>query len=139
MGIAKIRSLASLAAAMLIASCMQHQTTSTRPSMSARTVTFHNRGRDRIQVYLIGANEEWLLGRLEPLETVHLKLPESSSVAGEPVVLAVIPGWSRSPAPRRDRRAMISVAERSSNLPGEEWTFVNGQVQALRLHDVEQE
>ena len=129
MGITKIRRIASLAAGILIASCMQHQIAPPAERISAGTITFHNQGRDRIQVYLIGQKEDWLLGRLEPMETARLRLPESSSAnAGEAVVLAVLPGWSRSLRPRGDRLATLSIAESGSNLPGEEWIFVNGQL-----------
>ena len=133
MGIAKTRSIASLAAGILIASCMQHQMAPPGQPISAGTIIFHNQSRDRIQVYLIGEKEDWLLGRLEPLETAHLRLPESSSAAAEEaVVLAVLPGWSRNLAPRGDRRATLSITEHTNNLPGEEWIFVNGQLQGPR-------
>ena len=130
MSIAKIiRSFLSLAAAFLIASCMQHQVAPAAAPISAGTITFHNHGRDRIQVYLIGEKEDWLLGRLEPMETAHLRLPESISEEGrEAVVLAVVPGWARNLAPRNDRRATLSITEISNNLRGEEWVFVNGQL-----------
>jgi len=128
MGISMIRSIALLAAGILVASCM-HQMAPPEQRISAGTITFHNQGRDRIQVYLIGDKEDWLLGRLESLETAHLRLPESVSAAADgSVVLAVLPGWSRVLAPRVDRRAVLSMRERGGDLPGEEWSFVNGQL-----------
>ena len=133
MGIAKIRSIATLAAGILMASCMQHQMALEGQRISAGTITFHNQSRDRVQVYLIAEKTDWLLGRLESLETAHLRLPESSSAAGEgTVVLAVLPGWSRSLAPRGDRRATLSLKEFIDDLPGQEWIFVNGQLQGPR-------
>src|SRR5699024_2849156 len=103
------------------------------PQTQGGTITFRNSGRDRIQVYLIGERENWLLGRLEPLQTARLRLPESSFVVtGEAVVLAVLPGWSRSLEPRADHRATMSIAERGTELAGEEWLFVNGQLQGPR-------
>ena len=129
MGAAKFRNLFILAAGILLASCRQQQNVSPAPRPSIRTITFHNNGRDRIQVYLIGQKEDWLLGRLEPFQTTTLRLPESSLTDGEEaVVLAVLPGWSRTLAPRTDQRAARSIAERGSFLPGEEWVFVNGQL-----------
>src|SRR5437763_11833853 len=129
MGILHVRRTAALAAVILIASCAQHQPPSLQTSTPVRTITFHNNGRDRIQVYLVGEKENWLLGRLEPMESVRLRLPESmSEETPEAVVLAVLPGWSRNLAPSRDRRAALSITEVSDNLPGEEWTFVNGQL-----------
>ena len=130
MGIAKIRRLVALAAGILMTSCAPHQMPLQGERLFTGTITFRNQGPDRIQVYLIGEKADWLLGRLEPLETAHLRLPESSYATGEEsVVLAVLPGWSRSLAPRGDRRAALSLKEYTRNLPGEEWHFVNGQLQ----------
>jgi hypothetical protein len=129
MGILHIRHTAALAAVILIASCAQHQPSSPQPSTPARTITFHNHGRDRIQVYLVGEKENWLLGRLEPMESARLRLPESvSDQTREAMVLAVLPGWSRNLAPSRDRHAALSMTEVGMNLPDEEWSFVNDQV-----------
>jgi hypothetical protein len=50
-------------------------------------------------------------------------------VIPQSVVLAVIPDWSRNLQPRRDRRAVLSIKERTYNLPGEEWIFVDGLLQ----------
>ena len=111
MGIARIR-IITLAATLLIASCVQHQVAPEGPLESDAAVVFHNQGHDRIQVYLVGQRESWLLGRLEPRETAHLRLPESIfAIEGDDVVLAVLPGWSCGLAPRSDHRAAPSVME----------------------------
>ena len=116
----------------LVACAPQHRAPAA-PQPQAGTITFRNSGRDRIQVYLIGERENWLLGRLDPLETARLRLPAGSfAVTAEAVVLAVLPGWSRSLEPRADRRATMSIAERGTELAGEEWLFVNGQLQGPR-------
>lgn len=129
MGVVRIRHFLMLAAGILSVSCTQPRRAAPAPAPSARTITFHNKSADRIQVYLVGDRENWLLGRLEPLETAHLRLPESTSaVADEGVVLAVLPGWSRSLAPRTDRRVALSMRERGSNLADVDWVFVNGQL-----------
>ena len=133
MSVAMIRRISSLAAVFLIVSCTPQQGAGPEPVPSARTITFHNSGRDRIQVYLVGAKESWLLGRLEPQETARLRLPESATTEDEQsVVLAVLPGWSRSLAPRADRRAVLSILEPGRAMSGEEWMFVNGQLQGPR-------
>jgi hypothetical protein len=62
-------------------------------------------------------------------------LPESfAAIPDEAVALAVLPGWSRSLAPRTDRRASLSIAEQGGDLAGEEWSFVNGQLQGPGRH-----
>jgi hypothetical protein len=133
MGIAHLGSMASLAASVLIASCASYR----RPAMSeatrTETIIFQNRSPDRIQIYLIGEKQDWLLGRLDPLETARLRLPASAwEESREAVVLAVLPGWTKSLAPRSDRRATLSIAEIASNLPGGHWSFANGQLQGPR-------
>ena len=85
-----------------------------------------------MKVYLIGEADNWLLGRLEPLETARLRLPESFVATGEVVVLAVLPGWAGSLAPRADDRVALSITEHGGDLPGDEWFFVNGQPQGRR-------
>ena len=128
MGVPTIR-ISLLAAGLLIASCTPHRGAAPTPAPSARIITFRNRSHERIQVYLVGQKENWLLGRLEGLETARLRLPESfSDASGEGVVLAVLPGWSRSLAPRADRRVALSITEPRGDVAGEEWIFVNGQL-----------
>lgn len=129
MGITHVRSLFTLAAGVVIASCVRHHIPLSEQFSSAGTITFHNHTGDRIQVYLIGEKANWLLGRLEPYQTARLQLPGSSAAAPrEPVSLAVIPGWSRTLQPGRDGRAALSIKDFSDNLPGEEWFFTAGQV-----------
>lgn len=133
MGIPTTRCAFPLAACLLLISCAPSPRMALARPEPARTITFHNNGRERVQVYLIGQKEDWLLGRLEPLERAQLRLPASSFVeTDEAVVLAVLPGWSRSLSPRTDWRAVRSIEERGSQLPGAEWRFVNGQLQGPR-------
>lgn len=130
MGSGSIRGVSTLAACLVIASCASPGAKSAgRPEPSA-TITFHNQARDRIQIYLVGEKEDWLIGRLEPLQTAHLALPQFG-IASAPlgVALVVIPGWSGNAQPRRDPRAAVSIDQVSDNLPGEEWIFLNGQLQ----------
>ena len=128
MGIARIR-IISLAVTIPIVSCLQHQVAPEGPLESDAAVVFHNQGHDRIQVYLVGETQERLLGRLEPLETARLVLPEwAVDAAPGTVRLAVIPGWSKDLRPSVNGRATFSIKEFKRNLPGAEWTFVGGQL-----------
>jgi hypothetical protein len=130
MRVAEIRRVSLLVAGILIASCSHPRRAAPAPEPLVRTITLRNSSRDRIQVYLVGQKEHWLLGRLEPLETSRLRLPESSFTdTDEAVVIAVLPGWSRSLAPRADRRAVLSLLEHRGDLAGKEWIFVNGALQ----------
>jgi hypothetical protein len=133
MGIANLGGMASLAAGVMIVSCATYKRPAMVESARTETIIFQNRSPERIQVYLIGEKQDWLLGRLDPMETARLRLPPSAwGESREAVVLAVLPGWTKSLAPRSDRRAAVSIAEIGSNLPGEHWSFVNGQLQGPR-------
>ena len=130
MGSGNIRGVSTLAACLLIASCALPGANSTRQTAPSATITFRNEGRDRIQVYLVGEKQDWLIGRLEPLQTARLPLPEFGfASASQTVTLTVVPGWSGNAQPRRDPRAAVSIDQVSDNLPGEEWIFLNGQLQ----------
>ena len=134
MNSAVIRGVITLAASFLIWACVSPRA-SGRASPDT-TITFHNQGRDRIQVYLVGEKQEWLIGRLEPRQTARLALPQFG-IASTPqaVALAVVPGWSRNSQPRRDSRTTVSIEEVSDNLAGEEWVFVDGRLQGpMRRH-----
>ncbi len=129
MGSGKIRGVSTLAACLLIASCVSLGAKSSRRPEPSTTITFHNQGRERIQVYLVAEKQDWLIGRLEPLQTARLRLPELGFAAtSQSLALAVVPGWSGNVLPRRDPRATFSIDEVSDNLPGEEWIFINGQL-----------
>lgn len=130
MGTSNIRGVIIVAACFLSASCVRHGGLAPGGPAPSGTITFRNQGRDRVQVYLVGEKQDWLIGRLEPLQTARLALPQFGfASAPQTVALAVVPGWSRSLQPRRDPRAAVSIDEISDNLAGEEWIFVNGILQ----------
>lgn len=129
MAITKLRHVAAFAAALITASCVQHHAAPPEDPAPTVTITFRNQSRDRVQVYLIGDKEDWLLGRLESLQTAHLRLPESAFLTTQPVMLAVVPVWSRNLQPRRDPRAILSIKQTMIDWPGMEWIFVGGQLQ----------
>jgi hypothetical protein len=129
MPITRTRNLA-ITILLLIAGCVHQQGGVSGELKSVGTITFRNQSRDRIQVYLIGEREDWLLGRLESLESAEFRLPESAfRSTAQSIVLAVIPDWSRNLQPRRDPRATLSLKEPLMVLAGEEWIFVSGQFQ----------
>jgi hypothetical protein len=130
MVIARIHTVITrLAGTLLIASCASHRVAPEGPPISNNAIIFQNQGHDRIQVYLIGQREERLLGRLEPLETARLQLPQwVFDGAPESVILAVIPGWSKDLRPSHNTAGTFSIKEFKDNLPGEAWSFVAGQL-----------
>lgn len=130
MGIANTRGLITLAAFLMSASCVKLGGSARGDLAPTATITVHNQGRDRVQVYLVGEKDEWLIGRLEPLQTAHFPLPRFGfASAPQAVAVAVVPGWSQNLQPRRDPHAAFSIDQVSDNLAGEEWVFVNGQLE----------
>jgi hypothetical protein len=136
-GISKIRGMIAVAVCLVSASCVRLGGSASGDLAPRATITFHNQGRDLVQVYLVGEKEDWLIGRLEPLETARLALPQFGfASAARSVALAVLPGWSKNLEPRRDPRATFSIDEVTDDLAGEVWFFVGGQLQGpLRGHD----
>lgn len=128
--LSKIRGMIAVAACVLSAACFRAGGAASGELAPGATITFHNQGRDRIQVYLVGEKEEWLIGRLEPLETARLALPQFGFVtASRAVSVAVVPGWFTNLQARHEPRAAFSIDECTENLPGQEWRFVNGQLE----------
>lgn len=127
--ISRIRGAIAIAACLVCASCVRPGRTAPGELAPRPTITFRNQGRDRIRVYLVSEKREWLIGRLEPLETAHLVLPEFGFVtASRAVSVAVVPGWFTHARPLRAPGATSSIDELTDNLPGEEWIFVDGQI-----------
>ena len=124
------RSVLLVAALVLVVACGRREGISgSLPLPSAGSITFRNQSRDRIQVYLVSETGEWLLGRLESLETTRLRLPaDAFDASGDFVSLVVIPGWSRTLHARQYRGGVWSLKEPKQSVHGEMWLFVNGQI-----------
>lgn len=130
MGLSKIRGAIAVAACLMTGSCVRSGGSASGELEPTASITVRNQGRDRIQVYLVGEKDDWYIGHLEPLETARLALPQFGfASASRAVSLVVVPGWSRSLEPRREPRAAFSFDEVADNLPGQEWIFVNGQLE----------
>jgi hypothetical protein len=107
---------ATLTAALALGACARSPA---RPGPAARAdvaapaarppaIRFDNGGRERVLVYLVGEQREWLLGRVEPGARATLRLPRAS--------LAGSPGATR--ARRSRRRRSRSRCRRSSRSGG---------------------
>jgi len=97
------------------------------------TIRFDNLGRERVDVYLIGAKREWLLGRIAPGAIVSLQLPDGALEEGSMMVqLAVIAGERLTFAAARHARAVLTVAQPASTILSQRWTFSQGNLISLR-------
>lgn len=113
---------------------------SPRPAPNARisidalplTIRFDNFGRERVDVYLIGAKREWLLGRVAPGGIASLRIPEEALAKGSMYVrLAVLAGEPVTFAAARNPRARLTVAEPASTILSQQWRFSQGELTSL--------
>jgi hypothetical protein len=96
------------------------------------TIRFDNTTRERVDVYLIGATREWVLGRVEPGAIATLRLPEEALAKGAMHVrLAVLAGEALTFAAARNPRAKLSIAQPASTILSQEWRFSQGELTPL--------
>ena len=96
------------------------------------TIPFDNSGRERVDVYLIGATREWHLGRVEPGATASLRIPDEAFAKGSMHVrLAVIAGEPLTFDPARNPRARLSIAQPASTILSQQWRFSEGDLRSV--------
>jgi len=96
------------------------------------TIRFDNTGRERVDVYLIGAKREWVLGRVEPGAIATLRIPEEALAKGSMYVrLAVIAGEPVTFEAARNPRARLSIAQPAAVILSQEWRFSQGELTPL--------
>ena len=96
------------------------------------TIPFDNAARERVDVYLIGTNREWLLGRVEPGAIARLRIPEEALAKGSTFVrLAVLTGEPLTLAAARNPRARLSIAQPASSILSQRWSFAQGDLISL--------
>lgn len=96
------------------------------------TIRFDNTGRERVDVYLIGAKREWVLGRVEPGAIASLRIPEEALAKGSMYVrLAVITGEPLTFEAARNPRARLSIAQPAAAILSQEWRFSQGELTPL--------
>jgi hypothetical protein len=96
------------------------------------TIRFDNSGRERVDVYLIGAKREWMLGRVEPGAIASLRIPEEALAKGSMFVrLAVLAGEPLTLAAARNPRAKLTIAQPASAILSQRWSFSQGELTSL--------
>jgi hypothetical protein len=96
------------------------------------TIRFDNTARERVDVYLIGATREWVLGRVEPGAIATLRLPDEAFGKGSMYVrLAVIAGEPVTFAAARNPHAKLSIAQPASTILSQQWSFSQGELRPL--------
>jgi hypothetical protein len=96
------------------------------------TIRFENLGRERVDVYLIGAKREWVLGRVEPGAIASLRIPDGALAEGSTFVrLAVLAGEPLTFAAARNPRARLTIAQPASAILSQRWSFSQGELTSL--------
>ena len=109
-------------------------TSVTDPEARTETVQFDNQATVWVDVYLVGGQLQWRLGRVPPGFRATLRVPESAIpwTVGF-VQLAVIPGSQASVEAWRDPRAIIAPAQPMSEVMSQRWAFRQAAGAALQL------
>ena len=133
------RAFVSIATIMTItlalnACASSHPESNVRTAVDALplTIRFENTGRDRVDVYLIGAKREWVLGRVEPGAIASLRIPEEALAKGSMYVrLAVLAGEPLTFEAARNPHAMLSIAQPAAAILSQKWMFSQGELTPL--------
>ena len=97
------------------------------------SIRFDNLSRETVDVYLIGAKQEWMLGRVAPGGAASLRLPDGAFAERSMMMrLAVIAGERMTFAAARDPHAVLTVAEPASAMLSQRWTFSEGNLTSVR-------
>ena len=104
------------------------------PGPQTATIQFDNEATVYVDVYLVGAQYQWRLGRVPPGMRAMLSIPESAieSTMGF-VRVAAIPGSPVSAQAERDPRAVFAIAQPVSSVWMQRWTFRQPAAAALQL------
>ena len=101
----------------------------------AATIRFDNAGRQYVHVYLVGQNQQWLLGRVEPGARAALRIP-AEAIADDTwsMQLAVLAGNRVTMRVASQPGAQVTIPQRAGQLLAQKWTFTqtlaNGQATA---------
>jgi len=111
---------------LLAAACAprSYQAVGAVPERPAATVRFDNEAQTYVDVYLIGEQREWLLGRVEPGARATLKLPPAALLQnGGFMRLAALAGTGFTVQAARDPRATFTIAQPAGSMLSQRWTF----------------
>jgi hypothetical protein len=124
-----IVSLVTIAASLALGACAGHTAPPARDGAAAvaaraTTIRFDNEGRVPVRVYLIGAQREWSLGRVEQGARATLRIPaESLEETAGLVRLAVIADAPPSAQAALDPRSIFAMAQPMSMILSQRWTY----------------
>jgi hypothetical protein len=123
--------LATTLVALALVACagVPAKDTDAAPAPMTLEIRFDNEANERVHVYLIGEQREWLLGRVEPGATTRLSIPEASLAQGRDFLrLAVLAGERMTLRAAQDPRARSTIAQPVAAILSHQWRFAQGQL-----------
>ena len=130
---------AALLAALALGACARGPAPVTWEGSAASeespvAIRFDNEAEARVDVYLVGEQREWWLGRVSPGAHTTLRIPPAARVAISGFVrLAVLPDAPISMQASRDPRAAITIAQPATQLLSQKWTFSHPQMASAEI------
>lgn len=95
-------------------------------------IRFDNQGRERVHVYLVGAERQWLLGPVEAGAVTKLRIPDAALAEGEGFMrLAVVTNARVTLQAARNARA-LTIAQPASEILSQRWRFAQGELTSLK-------
>ena len=90
----------------------------------APAIRFENEAETYVDVYFVGEQREWWLGRVAPGALAMLRIPDATWFQTSGYVrLAVLAGVPRSGQAARDPRATLTIAQPPMSLLAQRWAF----------------
>src|SRR5262245_13496638 len=136
----------AIAALLVVSACAGRQRPVLRPERAetdasdieaeprATVLQFDNQATVYADLYLVGAQIQWKLGRVPPGMRQALRVPESAIEWTTGFVqLVVIPGSQVSAEAWRDPRAIVAIRQPVSEVLAQRWTFRQPAGAALQL------
>lgn len=97
------------------------------------TIRFDNDARQHVHVYLINESRQWLLGRVEPMMTATLRIPEEAlAESSTRIRLAVVAGEQITPQVAHHPRAALTFTLPPSAIVARRWWFAQGRLVSQR-------
>lgn len=132
-------SIAAMAITLALGACVRAQSRLAPDLLSTDagplTIRFDNLGVQRVDVYLIGAKREWLLGRVEPGGIASLRIPEGAFTDGSKFVrLAVLANEPVTFQVARNPRAKLTIALPPSAVMSQRWGFSQGEITSVEYY-----
>ena len=127
---------ATLASGLALGACAARTAPATEvaPRPAALTIGFENEAQVQVDVYLVGEERQWRLGRVAPGARTVLRVPEAALREGSGFMrLAALADATLSVDAARDPRATITIAQPVTELLAQRWTFWHPQMASARL------